>query len=193
LAARIGSVDIGTAAVTLGVAATGFVGGYFSARWQAGAAREQWRRERLLEFCADLVAAGRELVGLHWETKERRYPIEAVHRLDHAVACVLLLGGTDLDDPAFAYQSAVLDAINAQFAPDSDPQRVQATLKSATDCQATFLWLAHNLLLGTTTKPSRWSRLRRVGRSEDDTNRSRATPSVTSVGGDTPGGTTPPP
>jgi hypothetical protein len=155
--ATIDAVSWEAAVVAIVVAAIGIGGVSVGARLQSRSSLAQWRRDRLLQFCADLVAAGRELVGRRWETDDpRRYPTETIQRLDHAVACVLLLGGQDLDKPAFAYQGAVLDALNAAIGPDSDSQKKEQTLKTAVEAQANFLWLAHNLLLDSAEKPRRW-------------------------------------
>jgi hypothetical protein len=51
--------------VTLIVAAIGaaaaFIGGFLNARFAARSNLAQWRRDRLLTFCVDLVSAGREI------------------------------------------------------------------------------------------------------------------------------------
>jgi hypothetical protein len=137
-------------------AGAGFIGGYLSARWRTRSELAQWRRDRLLVFCADLIAAGRELLGQGWEEEQRQYPTDAVRRLDQALALVLLLGGQDLDDPAFAYQGKVMDALNAAVALDGDPEKRDQTVKTALEAQASFLWLAHNLLLAIPQDPRRW-------------------------------------
>jgi hypothetical protein len=150
-------VNAATAVVAIAVAIIGVTGGYLGARWRARTELAQWRRERLLEFCANLVAAGRELLWLLVESGERRYPSETVRRFDHAVACVLLVGGTDLDTPVFAYQSAVLDAVNAALA--ADPQKQTKAYETAIERQASLLVMAHNLLLDTAQSQGLWWRL----------------------------------
>jgi hypothetical protein len=154
-------VGLGAALVAVVVAVigagAGFIGGYLSAHWRARSDLAQWRRDRLLVFCGDLIAAGRELLGQGWEGEgQRGYPTETVRRFDGAVALVLLLGGQDLDDPTFAYQGKVMDALNAVVAPKSDSEKQQQTQKAALEAQAQFLWLAHNLLLDLPQNPREW-------------------------------------
>jgi hypothetical protein len=103
-----------------------------------------------------LVAAGGELVGMSWAKDDRRYPTETVERFSHAVACVLLLGGTDLDDPAFNYRHAVLDALNQELALDGDAEKLRRVQKIALEFQAHFLWLAHSLLLDVPQSAHPW-------------------------------------
>ena len=95
-------MDLGTAAVAIVVAAIAFIGGYYSSRWQARHALEQWRRERLLEFCSDLLAAGNEITDFAWESG----PTATVQRMRRAFASILLLS-EELGDAANAYVEAV--------------------------------------------------------------------------------------
>ncbi len=132
-------MDFGTAAVTLAVAAVGFSGGFFSARWQAGTAREQWRRERLLEFCADLLAAGTELYDLGGVIRagdDVPYPAEAARKLMHSYQCVHLLSrelSPTANRCATAYMAVIRDAYGhagdaAQPAPNFDTASTNAGL-----------------------------------------------------------------
>lgn len=61
-----------------------------------------------------------------------------------------------MDEPAFTYQGAVLDALNAAIGPDSDSQKKDQTLKTAVEAQARFLWLAHNLLVDLPRNSPHW-------------------------------------
>lgn len=148
------ALAIGVALIGAGA---GFGGGFFGARWQARHTLAQLRRDRLLQFCADLLAAGGELLRANVvKVEDRRYPVETMQRFAHAVACVVLLGGQDLDEPAFAHQDAVLAAFGEAVDPNSDPSKQDQALKAAATCQAQFMWLAHNLLLNTPRNPRRW-------------------------------------
>jgi hypothetical protein len=154
-------MNLGTAVVTLIVAAigagAGFIGGYLSARWRARNDLAQWRRDRLLTYCVDLISGGREISVRVWRPQDP-YPQEAVQRLDDAVGGILLLGGQELDDLAFAYQSAVLDALNDQLGVAARPQNAKPPLEVAANAQGAFLWKAHNLLLDALPKSTIWSR-----------------------------------
>ena len=99
-------MDLGTAAVAIIVAIIAFVGGYYSARWQARHTLAQWRRDRLLQFCSDLMAAGNEIVDFAWESRTSAYPNAQVQRMRRAFASILLLS-EELADDANGYVHAV--------------------------------------------------------------------------------------
>jgi hypothetical protein len=50
--------------VALIAAAAGFVGAYLGSRWQAKTNLAQWRREKLLEYCSDLVAGSNAMTAV---------------------------------------------------------------------------------------------------------------------------------
>lgn len=50
--------------VALVAAAAGFVGAYLGSRWQAKTNLAQWRREKLLEYCSDLVAGSNAMTAV---------------------------------------------------------------------------------------------------------------------------------
>jgi hypothetical protein len=147
-------VDSAVIAAVIGAVAA-FVGGYFAGRWQARNTLAQWRRERLLQFCADLVAVGGELADLG-RTAPDRYPIEIAQRFRNAVACVLLLGGEDLSDAAFDYQEAVTAASGGRLAATEDRSKRDEAYTAAAASQANFMWLAHNLLVDTPLNRYPW-------------------------------------
>src|SRR2546426_196849 len=109
------TVDWGTAGVAIVVAALGIAGGYLVARWQARYGLEQWRRERLLEFCADLVAAGSKASG----GGKTKWTFDEMNRLDHAIGCIRLLS-EDLARPALNYQGAIFGVVRAVLNKESD-------------------------------------------------------------------------
>jgi hypothetical protein len=154
-------MNLETAIVALIVAAigagAGFVGGFLSARWQARNDLAQWRRDRLLTFCVDLVSAGRDL-SVRLSKPEDPYPQELVQRLDDGVAGILLLAGQELDKLAFAYQSAVLDVVDDSRGVTPGRTAAKPVLQVAAENEGAFLWTANNLLLDKRPE-SRWSRL----------------------------------
>lgn len=91
--------------VTLGVAGIGFAGGFLSARWQAGNNLEQWRRDKLLGFCSDLLAATTDLTQL--SDRGTAFPEAKWERLLNLEKCVLLLSD-ELSAPLNALASDAL-------------------------------------------------------------------------------------
>ena len=99
--------------VALIAAGAGFAGGYLGSRWQAESNLAQWRRDRLLQFCADLLAAGGELEDLGRAAAGGEvipYPKEAFNRMRLARSRVLLLSD-ELGAIAFAYTRADMDFV----------------------------------------------------------------------------------
>jgi hypothetical protein len=133
------------------VAGIAFAGGYFSAQWQARHALAQWRRERLLEFCSDLLAAGNEIIDVAWDyAGGELYPTEETQRLQRAFASILLLSD-ELSDDARAYSDAVHDALAEVMKAIRDnannrPER-EATRKKAQGAGGRFTAKAQFLLL----------------------------------------------
>jgi len=158
-AVTIASVEWATVAVALVVAligaGAGFAGGYFGARWQAGTNLAQWRRDRLLQFCADLLAAGLELtdIGRGLLVGESYPPnkMEATKRLEHAVSCVWLLSG-ELAEPARDYHHAVINLVKRKGRKLDDPELVaEATQRGR------FIGTARFWLLDLAPSPTPWS------------------------------------
>ncbi len=156
--ATIGTVDLGTAVVTLIVAAigvaAGFIGGYLSARWQARNDLAQWRRDRLLQYCADLVAAGVQLS----EYEDKEFPHEASTRLQHAKACVFMLS-EELSDPAQGYLIATLELLREKFRVPEDKKRHDAATKKYGKAEGRFLRDAHDYLRDLAMNPPAWSKV----------------------------------
>lgn len=160
-AATIGNVEwLVAIVVALIGAGAGFAGGYFGARWQAGTNLAEWRRDQLLQFCADLLAAGREITDrsglILAEFEEPRADPEPVTRIDHARACVELLS-KELSDPAQEYCRAVVKAFAAAFAEPIDKKELRSAIRAADDQQRLFTHTARDLLLDTPEHPTLWS------------------------------------
>jgi hypothetical protein len=106
--------------VVLGLAApvSALLGVLVGSRQAAGTATAQWRRDRLLQFCADLLAAGDEVVTEAREMEEERetkiprraYPAAAIHRLQHSLGCVRLLSA-ELSPVATYYVTSAIDVL----------------------------------------------------------------------------------
>ena len=149
----------GTAGVAILVAlisaGTAFAGGYLGSRWKASSDLAQWRRERLLQFCADFVAIGSEVTGLAAlaDPKNASAFEAAYRRFDNALSCVLLVGGDVLDDVAFEYRMALLRLRREAAEGKGDEARLVVIER-----EAAFLAKAHFLLLDIPTRPSVWRR-----------------------------------
>ncbi len=103
-------------ALTLLVPAAGLAGVWLGSQLSAGSVREQWRRDRLLQFCIDLLAASHDVMaaarGMHEELQkdssaEPPYPNEPIQRMQ-AAAATIRLPSHELDWPATNYISFVL-------------------------------------------------------------------------------------
>lgn len=162
LAGTIRNVDVRTAAVTLVVAAigagAGFIGGFLSARWQARNDLAQWRRDRLLQFCADLLAAGAELEDVARTAaggEEVPYPREAFNHIRLARSRVMLLS-EELGDIAFAFTKAAMElAVEGRRRP-LDLQSFLDMAGKLGQSQGRFLRAAHNHLRDYPSGPSPW-------------------------------------
>ncbi|MFI5282475.1 MAG: hypothetical protein ACHQ0J_05030 [Candidatus Dormibacterales bacterium] len=87
-----------------------FTGGYFGSRWQAESELAQWRRDQLLQICADVLAAGPQVMDSATDvtpTSKPPWPSEPVNRLMRAGSTIRLLS-EDLYGPASAYSNAIL-------------------------------------------------------------------------------------
>src|SRR5689334_3467972 len=103
-------MDAGTALVGLGGGVIALGGVYLGSQWEAQRNLAQWRRERLLEFCSDLLAAGNEIVNVGWDVKASAFPEEAKQRLDRALSGILLLSD-ELSNDAFEFSETVARAL----------------------------------------------------------------------------------
>ena len=138
-------------------AVIGLIGGYLIARVQARLDLAQWRRDRLLEFCADLLAAcnvigekGQDIVdGL-----DVPYPEEDMRELLHAQQCVRLLGRPIADSAykcAVAYAAVLRDA----YGKAGNPQAANPNFDSANHAAGRFAADAHDFILGGKKPPKK--------------------------------------
>lgn len=204
---KIGAMEAFVAIlVALIAAAAGFAGGYLGSRWQAETNRAQWRRDQLLQFCADLLAAGGEVVDVANALKrgeKQDWPTDALRRVSHAYECISLLS-RELSSLANNYRSAVL----AHLAAAPKGGKVGELTKEdadVVDAFALFTASAHVVLLDLRTQPTRWHDLRRQiaslwakgkgiaktqMRPPPTTAQGPVSPPPTAAPTDTPGGTT---
>ncbi len=200
IAATIGGVDATAVAVFVGIGAAligavAALGGvFFGSRWQARHELEQWRRDKLLQYCSDLLAAAREISGLTMRIlpgAEVQVPQEKLDQLYHLRWCILLLS-EELSAPLQAYYVAASRfakeyrktvAITAGFS-------FIELAKNFQESEEEFAYAARDLLLGVQPSPApRWQFWSRSGTSKPKAKavRRRATASATTESGDTPG------
>jgi hypothetical protein len=160
-------VDWETAVVAIVVAVIGIAGVYVGTRLQARTGLAQWRRERLLEFCADLLAAGRQLMDTGWEIEAKHgdvmYPIESTQQLGHAYACVTLLSD-ELNDSAHELVMAHMDLVRRAYAKAGDPQQPSPDVDAASRSAGRFARAARDVIMDFPSGPvapwESWSRNR---------------------------------
>ncbi len=141
-----------------------FVGGYFGARWQAGRNLAQWRRDRLLQFSSDLMAAGIEIENYARTVHaggQAESAIQAEDRLNHAFNCIKLLS-SELDSNAFQYVRAILlvqnEALKLQVAEaGTTKETLSAKMSSVAEPEVAFTMQARKLMLALQPEPSLWS------------------------------------
>jgi hypothetical protein len=206
-------VDAGTAVALLGFVAafaTGYLGARWQASWQARYERVQWRRDKLLQLCTDLLSASTEMVQIGFQREvdpSVRRPIALDNRLLYASAGIALISPELQSDAEVCEKKAkaVFDA--------GDTKRAEAH-KAANRALGDFVTHARKVLLELhpdldppkpkkKTKKRSWPSLPLPGRGSKPTQDHAApappisgTPSVSSGTGrtaNTDGGTTPPP
>jgi hypothetical protein len=149
-------VDWGTAGVAIVVALIAGPIGYFSARWQGRNDLAQWRRDRLLEFCTDLIASGGELVDLGWDITEGQdvpYPVETMRKLQHAVARISLLS-IELRKPSSNAATAYADVLKRAYEHANDPNKPGADFDAASTTVVEFTKIAHRILVDIPESPT---------------------------------------
>jgi hypothetical protein len=143
-------------------AGAGFAGGYFGARWKAGTDLAQWRRDRVLEFCGDYLAAGDELKLVGVEMKDGgnpSWPIAGIARLGQASGKLFLLSA-DLIEPVTAYNKALLELLKvARSLPKEKPDAPIPAIEAVSHAQAIFLLRASEVLTIPPQPPEVWRRL----------------------------------
>ena len=98
-------------------AGAGFISGYLSARWLARNDLAQWRRDRLLQYCSDILTVSNELFAARpapGVPGNSTPPIETLRQLNRALYHVMLLGD-ELMGPANAYVDAAINVANSRF------------------------------------------------------------------------------
>ncbi len=153
------AVAVATFAAALVAAVLSFAGGYYGARWQANNNLEQWQREQLVQFCADLMAAGHEgddYTSAKIAGGNPAYPAEAVSRMRHAFACIALVN-QGLAGVAHEYRIAVLNEVIA--AAPGNPGVLTAEQQASAKTGGIFLAAANKVLVGTTEPLSKWDRV----------------------------------
>lgn len=181
VAATIGGVDATAVAVFVGIGAAligataALAGVFFGARWQAEGELAHWRRDRLLQFCSDFLAAGAEAIDAGWAIQggdRAKYPQDAERKMRHFRACIFMLA-PQLDDWADAYSKAVHELLTAK------PKTLKGRVKLSWDTgyhQARFAGEARKELVGLDTQPSVWQQLRSRLRRRKSDNDSRPEP-----------------
>ena len=140
-------------ALTLLVPAAGLGGVWLGGRLAAGTAQEQWRRDRLLQFCVDLIAAcndvTREARTIHDllyvdPGLEPPYPNEQIHRMRAATATIRLLS-QELEGPATNWTLFVMKVVQAAVRDDGT---FEDEYKHAAHLEGVFQRAAHDRLTG---------------------------------------------
>jgi len=135
--------------VALIAAAAAFVGGYSGARWQAQGNLAQWRRERLLQFCADLLAATREIAEYCWELERghaTRDQNELHRRTELAYASISLLSDC-LAARSYELNSAYLALLDEATSKKPDSKKLKDLHKAAAEASGMFTIQAQHVLL----------------------------------------------
>jgi hypothetical protein len=131
IAAGIGGATVGAAATLIGV--------YLGPQLQARHELAQWRRERLLELCSDLLVAGTDIVQIGFNRTKEKSPIEVENRLHYAYSGITLLSD-ELEDSALACRTASMAVFNS-----NDTGR-EAAYNAANAAFGQFYRDAHNVL-----------------------------------------------
>jgi hypothetical protein len=146
--ATIGSVGWATPLIAVVAALIAFVGGFFGARWQARNNLAQWRRDKLLEFCAGLLAAGAELDDLGRASgggEDLPYPKEAFNQTRLARSRVLLLS-EELGFIAFDYTKMAMAFVLKGRQRPLDLDGFTESAQKLGQSQGRFLRAAHDHL-----------------------------------------------
>lgn len=153
-------------AVALIAAAAGFAGGYFGSKWNAQTSLSQWQREQLLNYCADLVAAGQEIVQNGRDLQDGKnpaFPLEAAQRLQHAQACIMLLSDK-VGEPGQNYVIACLNILQEPIIELPEGQFSTPASQAAAAASGRFLRAAHDFLTNIQAQPTplqqAWLRIR---------------------------------
>jgi hypothetical protein len=136
-------------------AAIALIGTYIGPRLQAKAERAQWRRDRLLQFCADFLAASGSVVEVGRQIQDGKqpdYPVDAVGRLEHAYACICLLSDV-LAESAHNHLVATVGLMTKTQADIGPPMEDSAKTRGL------FLRSALNLLNDLAPQPNVWQRV----------------------------------
>jgi hypothetical protein len=148
--------------VALIAAGAGFAGGYLGSRWQAESELAQWRRDQLLRFCADLLAAGAEATeaatDIHMGS-EVIYPKEMMRRFQHASGCVRLLTD-ELEEPALAYVESLNEVLDTAPPEEGKDAEFGAAVPNAHNCALLFQVAARGVLLAMPKQPTFVERIR---------------------------------
>jgi hypothetical protein len=126
-----------------------FVGGYFGARWKAGTDLAQWRRDRLLQFCADFLEAGKELIDFAYSLEEGQpfqHPQDVDNRLLHAWARIRLLS-EELGAYALKAQQDISHVLAIAEATGELRQHLDAAIDASAQSYGILLGAAHDVLM----------------------------------------------
>lgn len=146
-------------AVALIAAAAGFAGGYFGSRWQAETALAQWRRDKLLQFCGDYLAAQKKLIDASWsrvDDADVEFPEETSNLMLQAHSSIRLLS-TELEQFASACTKNTFAAWNAVAHGQGN---IGMALDLAGSAMGQFVAEAHVELMKRQPIPTLWTRFR---------------------------------
>lgn len=133
-------------ALSLVAPAAALIGVGLGSRLTASSAEAHWRRDRLLDFCAELIAAGQEASRESRKVADELaadpesqppYPHEATEHLHRALGSVRLLS-PGLADPAADYASAVIEVVDHSIKEDE-----RAFVASIGRCSTTSSFTSH--------------------------------------------------
>lgn len=159
------------------VPASALGGVWLGARLSTDQAATQWRRDRLLQFCSDLIAACHEVISragrIHDAMPEidaahdPQYPHDEVQRMQHAVGTVRLLS-EGLEPFAFELEKSVMSLLGKAT---KDEGAFMVAYGTAGEAEGKFQKAAYEELRG--HEPQWWVRMRAGFRRTD-----RATPLI---------------
>jgi hypothetical protein len=147
--------------VALIAAGAGFAGGYYSAKWKAESDLEQWRREKLLAFCADFLAASGEIINVGQSIQDFKnppFPTEIVGRFMQAHAGICLLSDQLAASAQKVLTSALKILVEGPVVTDNLAESSPAIARTYAT-RGLFLRAAHDFLLNLPRRTTIWERM----------------------------------
>jgi hypothetical protein len=152
--------------VALIAAGAGFIGGYLGSKWNAETELAQWQRDRLLQYCSDLLAAAGEIVDVGRDIQEGKqppFPYEASRRMEHAVGGISLLS-FQLHNPASDFAKKTLEIMKEPHMQLSAGHHLTPAMDRSAKARGLYMRRSHDLLMNIRPRPSplhrAWARVK---------------------------------